>query len=335
MLSTEPEPTRSEQRQGQFCAQCGAGLARHSKFCPTCGHVVASGPDFSAATAATRSPSTGDGKAKALLGGAALLAALCVGTLGAWQFGWLGMIGADSKLVAPADSGDGREADVARPASWFETYADKFLSGGVVQYVTGTAQKRNYPTSQGSTVLATLQPGERLAGRWVEGADLTTRWLRTDHGGYVWDGNLAGEDEITPRGMLGMTAGTSYATIRGRLNPVGNYGSQDAAWDSYACETYSSGDGRVDVMVLEGKVGSFSTADSSLRTSEGIRVGSSEHELVAAYAEKLKREENPYEGVDYFAWSSPERGIKFSVSDGVVKAITSGGGSINYVEGCL
>ena len=160
--------------------------------------------------------------------------------------------------------------------------------------------------------------------------DPTTKWLKTSDGGYVWEGNLAGEGIITPSGMLGMAADMPHEQIAKHVKAIGNYeGSQPG------CEVYPTLDGKVDVMVLEGKASAFSTGNSALQTREGIRAGSSESQLRAAYGGKLSREENPYDGADYFYWEKPDRGIKFSVSDGVVKGITSGNKAIEYVEGCL
>ena len=39
-----------------------------------------------------------------------------------------------------------------------------------------------------------LAAAEPLQGRFVQGVDPTTRWLRLDSGGYVWDGNLSGQN---------------------------------------------------------------------------------------------------------------------------------------------
>jgi hypothetical protein len=262
------------------------------------------------------------------------VAILATALAGAWHGGWLGLDWRSKGHIGD-ESSEEIGQDGSRPASWFANYTDKFLSENVVQFATSTAQKRNFPTSKGSTILGTLQPGEHLAGRWVEGADPATKWLKTDDGGYVWDGNLASEDMITPFGMLGMVADMSHDQIGSRLNPTGNYGSQSTDWNSINCEIYTTRTGLVDVMVQKGKATSFSTANGDLRTREGIHVGSSEAELLAAYGSRLTREENPYDGVDYYVWTRPDRGIKFAASNGMVKGISSGSKAIEYVEGCL
>ena len=98
----------------------------------------------------------------------------------------------------------------------------------------------------------------------MEGADPTTKWLKTSDGGYVWEGNLAGEGIITPSGMLGMAADMPHEQIAKHVKAIGNYeGSQPG------CEVYPTLDGKVDVMVLEGKASAFSTGNSALQTREG------------------------------------------------------------------
>ncbi|MXO50146.1 hypothetical protein GRI42_02365 [Erythrobacter gaetbuli] len=60
--------------------------------------------------------------------------------------------------------------------------------------VTGTANLRNEPTTEGSEVVTKLSEGELVFGHWVEGSsDETARWLKIDYHGidaYLWEGNL-------------------------------------------------------------------------------------------------------------------------------------------------
>lgn len=302
-----------------------------SKFCPACGRVlvVATAHPLNGQYRIDRRLHSGRSLKLLFVGIFATVAVVGVATVGAWYAGWIGPRGKDVGLQ------QSRSIEPSRPANWIENYSDKFLSGETVQVVMSVARKRNFPTSNGSAEIGTLQLGTWLiGGRWVEGADPKTRWFKAE-GGYVWEGNLAGLDEITPDGMGGIAAGWAFSEIRSLVSSVGNYRAQDSGWNSYECERYPSNDKRVDVMVIQGKVGALSTSNSALQTREGIRVGSSERQLRAAYASKLARQENPYEGADYFYWAKPDRGIKFSLSDGAVKAITSGGKAIEYVEGCL
>ena len=158
----------------KFCPGCGGGLNAQSKFCPACGRVL----DVPRAHAPNarhqidhRSHSGRDMK-PVLVGTSAAVAVLAIAAVSAWYVGWLDphWQNAAQTGVDRADEAEG--AVSTRPASWFKTYSDSFLSPeSTIQYVTGPAQKRDFPTSKGSTSLATLQPGERLTGRWVEGAD--------------------------------------------------------------------------------------------------------------------------------------------------------------------
>lgn len=313
----------------RFCSGCGAVLKTQSKFCPTCGLALAmqAGQSVSASRRSGLLSSRRQGWNSRLVGASVAGGLLATALAGAWFGGLLGSNWQKKTLVADAAAGSA-DADAPRPANWFAAYSDKFLSGDLVVYVTGTAQKRDFPTSKGSTILATVQPGERLTGQWVEGADPATKWLKIPDRGYIWEGNLAGEAVITSSGMLGMSAGMPHVSISARLNEAGT-----DSINSFECSIFPSRDGRVSVMLLQDKSGSFSTVDDALHTREGIHVGSSEANLLSTYGSRLAREENPYDGVDYYYWDTPDRGIKFSVSGGVVKGITSGDRSIKYVEG--
>jgi hypothetical protein len=89
-------------------------------------------------------------------------------------------------------------------------------------------------------------------------------------------------------------------------------------------------------MFENNRVSSFVTSDPGMRTQKGARIGMTVTELQAAYEGRLEREVNPYAGVDYFYWLTPERGIRFYIgAEGKVESIYSGSQSIRYVEGCL
>lgn len=164
----------------KFCGSCGGALRPESRFCAACG---ASSP------AEARQPTAGPQRPRQLaaIGIVGAAAVLTLGLIGGYAAGWF------ESDQAPVEQSalSAVDAEGPLPQSWFDDYSDAFVSGPVTQFVTGTAQMRNYPTSRGSTIIETLQPGRQVEGRWVEGADPTTRWLRTTDGGYVWDGNLA------------------------------------------------------------------------------------------------------------------------------------------------
>jgi hypothetical protein len=62
-------------------------------------------------------------------------------------------------------------------------------------YVSGSANARDQPSAQGSSVLETYDGGTHLTGVWVSGAsDPDERWLKFEGDGqarYIWDGNLS------------------------------------------------------------------------------------------------------------------------------------------------
>lgn len=225
--------------------------------------------------------------------------------------------------------------DAPAPVGGVAERAEVFLSDSLDVTVTGVAQKRSAPTTRGSTILRTLQPGERLSGRWVQGADGESRWMKTADGGYVWDGNLGLPGSISPEGIEGVRVGAAYAEVRPRLSAEGVYSSQDSTWDKAACEVYPTRDGRAYAMVEDGRVTRISVEDRRLLTAEGIHVGSTEAELRSAYGARLQKKENPYAGADYVTWTGSERGMLFNVYEGRVTEIRAGSRSIQYVEGCL
>lgn len=223
----------------------------------------------------------------------------------------------------------------ASAGSSVEARADRFLSDYLEVAVTGVAQKRNAPTTLGSMIVQTLQPGERLSGRWVQGADGESRWLRTMDGGYVWEGNLAVPGSISPDGLEGVRIGARRAEARGKLSSEGWYGSGVLDWETDRCEVYATLDGRADVMVEDGRVTRVEANDRRLVTGEGISIGASEAQLCAAYGVRLQTQTNPYAGDDYLVWTAPQRGLLFNVYQGKVAEIRAGGPSIQYVEGCI
>jgi len=215
-------------------------------------------------------------------------------------------------------------------------HMDPFVSGSDLG-TTGTAQVRNQQTPQESQVMETLPTGRSPSGRWVYGADTSSRWLEIADGGDGGEGHLAGPGVLTAEGMAGFRIGATFTSIQSRLSPKGRYSSQDRDWDTAACEIYSTADGRADAMIEDGKLTRLAVYDRRLMTPEGIHVGSSESALAAAYGKALRKVPNPYNesGVDYLLWTAPDRGFLFGVYRGKVVEIRVGGQAIQYVEGCL
>jgi hypothetical protein len=69
-----------------------------------------------------------------------------------------------------------------------------FGSDQVIPTVTGPANVRDAPTTDGSKVIARLEAGTELKGNWVEmGSGPRDKWLEFDFNGkkaFVWAGNL-------------------------------------------------------------------------------------------------------------------------------------------------
>ena len=346
----------------KFCAECGVQLDPQAKFCSGCGTSRPSdgapAPTPAQAPAPTPAPPPvapppdptpqqasippryehPPAKNTGLIIGitVAVVGVLIAGALAAYMFLKPNENDAAISPIAAAPTATAEDPNAARPQSWFDDYSDKFQSADLTRLVSGTAQQRNFPTARGSKVLETMKQGVAVTGRWVEGADPKTRWLKTTDGGYIWEGNLSKLETITASGMLGLTANSPFSELRGKIDPNGQYGSGDPSWDTQACETYASNDGLVDVMVEQGKVTSLTTTNTKLATAKSIKVGSSEADLRKAYGSELKPQPNPYDGTDYYVWDSKNLGVKFHVSSaGKIEFISSGTKSIEYVEGCL
>jgi hypothetical protein len=296
-----------------FCGKCGQRLGDGARFCRACGAPAGQAAEAVPQSVVPQPPRTGRG--------VPVLAALVISGIGgvaAWQAGLFDRSGPTGNFDGP--SATAPDDDIA---GWKSGYSDAFLSGTETLYLTGTANARDYPTSEGTDVLESYPQGASVTGRWVEGRDPAVRWFRVDGGGYIWEGNIGGPDTIYPAGMSGLFVG-------------GDFWSGFAEVDTETCESYDSLDGRFSVMFENGRATSFVTSSPEMATQNGVRVGMSQAELKAAYGDELESELNKYEGMDYYFWRTPERGLRFYVgSSGKIEAIWSGTASIRYVEGCL
>lgn len=92
----------------------------------------------------------------------------------------------------PTPRPDVAQAPAEETAAWIRSYRDSYLSGETNASAKSLARVRDLPTSDGSRVLRELAQGDSAKGRWVQGRDPTTRWLKlSDTNGYVWEGNLS------------------------------------------------------------------------------------------------------------------------------------------------
>lgn len=72
----------------------------------------------------------------------------------------------------------------------FADYEDQFLSFEAEYLVTGAANIRDFPTSQGTSIVGSFEGGERITAREVRAFDPNSRWYAVEGGGYVWGANL-------------------------------------------------------------------------------------------------------------------------------------------------
>lgn len=318
-----------------FCATCGGPLTVDQRFCPKCGAAVLLAPDL--ATEAEPAPAEPTGRmnprTRSLLLGAGVAAAIgAVVSLGLY----LNRDASDPALAQPAATAAATEdPNAPRPQAWFDNYTDKFLGAEIERLTMASATKRSFPTAKGGAALGPVARGTLLNGRWVEGGDPKTRWLKTADGGYVWEGNLTDPTQINPLGMNGFVAGSHFASVEGRLETANHESYSEIVDEGSSCDQFGSADGLVTVMFIDNKVSRVETTSERLETAKGIHVGSTEAELKRAYGSALQREPEHYgEGWDYYLWSGKDRGIRFIVSGGKVTWIAAGDETIRYIEGC-
>ena len=145
---------------------------------------------------------------------------------------------------------------------------------------------------------------------------------------------------LTPKGLAGIEAGMTVAQAQAasglRIRSDGHY---DDIVDG-DCRSYEviGGPSDISMLVEDGKVTSLGTMSADFKTDKGIRVGDSESKLRKLYT-PVSQEADVYgdgdEKVLYFNIEGGKFGLVFHVSAGKVTAITVGGSSRGYVEGCL
>lgn len=179
---------------GRFCRQCGSLLLADARFCIKCGAEVAGAekPNEADPTAdqsiplSEQIPADNDRAGRrAIFQAIAAVAVILLLAAAGITF----VVSRSGKDTASDALNAGNDVSLA-------PYQDEFLSrADETLYVLGTANMRDRPTAQGTTVLRRVNVGEQIVGRWVRGLDPTTRWLRVDIGGanagYLWEGNLS------------------------------------------------------------------------------------------------------------------------------------------------
>jgi len=173
-----------------YCSECGSKLNVEAKLCDNCGvdlseaapektferRQIDFGPVTNAANLLTeRIPMLGNTKVQAAIATVAILLASFL------YSDWRLDFGKFSDEQTSNENATGTD---------FSTYEDDFLSELIERRVTGPANVRNYPTSQNTNIFSKLARDAKVTGRWVRGFDPTTKWLRLERGGYIWEGNL-------------------------------------------------------------------------------------------------------------------------------------------------
>lgn len=111
------------------------------------------------------------------------------------------------------------------------TYEDVFLSEESEFIVLANTNVRDYPTSQGTNVIGSLEEGSIIKAREVQAFDPSSRWLKLASGGYVWGQNLESMEQIAHEaGSTGQTDVAFPAFVQGRWS-----------W-SEGCQTGARGD---------------------------------------------------------------------------------------------
>lgn len=87
----------------------------------------------------------------------------------------------------------------------FAEYEDFFLADEEEYRVTGTANIRDFPTSNSTTVVGTFEGGETVFAREVKGFDASSQWFKLTSGGYVWGGNL-----VSANASVGAASGPQF-----------------------------------------------------------------------------------------------------------------------------
>ena len=183
------------------CKSCGATIDHRDAFCSLCGELTRSGKPFDQklkdalfdfgeelsklAGSAARYVTDGANRKQVVAGGAVvafLMVALVENPISSGV----------SKLFEFEAPGPQLTADGLPD---FASYSDVFLAEEKQFAVMGTANVRDFPTSQGTKVVGTFSGGEMVFVRQVQAFDPTSHWYKLNTGGYLWGGNLESIDQ--------------------------------------------------------------------------------------------------------------------------------------------
>ena len=209
------------------CNTCGAAIDRRDAFCAKCGELTERGqPMAQKIGSVVGAISTESGKLvrwimeyvrdeahrKQVIAGGATIALLLV-------------VMTDNPITAGASSLFAGEenspqlTDDGLPD--FASYEDVFIGDEEEFIVMGTANIRDFPTSQGTSVLGSLTEGETVMAREVQAFDPGSRWLKLATGGYVWGENFVSVNQSeTDEDGAAADSNSFAANIRGRWSTM-------------------------------------------------------------------------------------------------------------------
>lgn len=132
-----------------------------------------------------------------------------------------------SSVIGPISGSDDLPAVTAEGLPDFDAYQDQFLSEETEFIVSGIANVRDFPTSQGTSITHTFAGGEAVLAREVRAFDPSSKWYKLSSGGYIWGANL--EDP----GHTQETPSSGQAAIEFPNNLRGRWSSMDTCrgWD--------------------------------------------------------------------------------------------------------
>lgn len=204
------------------CAACDADIDDRDIFCSQCGELTQRGQPFAQQLGSTAGEIASGltrlgGQASAYVrdetnrkhavaGGVAVLLGFITLTNNPISASISGLFG--SKSEGPQLAADGLPD--------FASYQDMFLSEEAEYVVTGMANVRDFPTSQGTTIIRTLNEGETVMAREVQAFDPSSQWMKLSNGGYAWGSNLLQAEPPSTQMTGEATASIEFAqNIRG------------------------------------------------------------------------------------------------------------------------
>lgn len=209
---------------GMKCTSCGAAIDHRDAFCSKCGALTQSGhpagQKLGLAVAQARSELgklskrvivyvRDEANRKQVIVGGALTAVL--------------LLFATENPLSSTISGlflgvDEVPAMTAEGLPDFEAYQDQFLSEEKEFIVSGAANVRDFPTSQGTSITHRFEGGETVIAREVRAFDPSSKWFKLSSGGYIWGGNLAGlgQSQITAPSSSGVNDPQFPSALQGR-----------------------------------------------------------------------------------------------------------------------